>query len=153
MKEKNSTAAHVCSACTSLVCMAQMGAMATAGGAAMGAMSAASTGSIPLLTRVFQIIGLGFLLGLPSLLYQVLLIAGVVVTIFLAGVSYKGHRNPGPLVFTIVSSALLYGSIYMIPSEPIYWIAFGLMLVSAIWTHKLGTKMRNPVKPIVELKR
>jgi len=59
--------AHVCSCCISLVCMAQMGAIAAAGGAVMGTMGAAATsGSVPLITSVFHSIGLGVLLTLAA---------------------------------------------------------------------------------------
>lgn len=149
MNKKNATAAHLCSACTSLVCMAQMGAMAAAGGAAMGAMSGASTGSLPLLTLAFQLGGLGFLLLLPQLFYQVLLIIVLAITLVLSYFSYKGHRNMGPFLLTVFGSLLLYSSIYSLASELLYWLAFVLMLFGAVWSYKVGAHRRVArVQPI-----
>lgn len=108
----------------------------------MGAMSAASTGSVPFITGVFQVIGLGFLLVLPNIFYQVLLIIVFAVTVVLSYFSYRGHRNLGPLGLTTLSSFLLYGSIYLFVSEALYWIAFLLMVVSAVWSYRIGAKLR-----------
>jgi len=138
-KNKKTSAVHVGSACTSLVCMAQMGTMTvagTAGAGAMGAMSAASAGSVPFITLAFQAIGLGFLLVFPQIFYQMLLIIILGFTILFSYFSYKFHKNPGIFTLTLISSFLLYSSIYLFISEPLYWIAFLLMLVSAGWSYK-----------------
>lgn len=136
-KKAKSVAPHACSACTSAVCMAQMGTMASTS-AAMGAMSAASAGSVPLLTLAFQAAGLGLLLAFPPVLYQLLLTIILGTTIVASYFSYKFHKNTGPLLLTIVSSLLIYGSIYLFVSEPLYWISFAMLLLSTGWSYRVG---------------
>ena len=132
--------AHACSACTSLVCMAQMGAMAATGGAAMGAMSAATT--VPFITFVFQAIGLGFLLVLPPIFYQILLIIVLGFTVVTSYFSYHFHKNISPFILTMMSSLLLYSSIYLFISETLYWVAFLLMVISAAWSYRIGKSIK-----------
>ncbi len=149
---RGKTTAHVCSACTSLVCMAQMGAMTAASGAAMGAMSAASTGSVPFITLIFQAVGLGFLLLLPSTFYQIVLVTVLVVTIAISYFSYGGHKSPGPLGLTVTSSLLLYGSIYFFISEPLYWVSFALLLASGIWSYRISIRRGRLRHKILKVK-
>lgn len=131
-------APHVCSACTSTVCMAQMGTMA-ATGTTMGAMGAAgAASSVPLLTLAFQAAGLGFLLAFPPAWYQIALIIILGVTIAASYLSYKFHKSVGPLGLTILSSFLIYGSIYVFVSELFYWISFVLLLLSTAWSYKVS---------------
>ncbi len=137
---KQTTAAHVCSCGTSIVCMAQMGAMSTAGAAAgsMGAMGAAGTAtalSTPFVTLAFQSVGLGFLFALPALFYQALLIAILALTTLSSYFSYRFHRRSGPFGLAIVSSLLVYGSIYLLVYEPLYWAGFALMFISGAWNY------------------
>jgi len=132
--------AHACSACTSLVCMAQMGAMVATGGAAMGAMSAATT--VPFITFVFQAIGLGFLLVLPPIFYQILLIIVLGFTVVTSYFSYHFHKNISPFILTMMSSLLLYSSIYLFISETLYWVAFLLMVISAAWSYRIGKSIK-----------
>jgi len=120
--------------------MAQMGAMSAAGGAAMGTMAAATTGSLPLITIAFQAVGLGFLLVLPFVFYQILLIVVLGLTIFSSYYSYRFHKKPGPFSVTIVGSLLLYSSIYFLAYEPLYWIAFIIMLLSTGWSYVVTRK-------------
>ena len=135
-----SSIAQACSAGTSLVCMAQMGAAAAAGGAAMGAMSAAATGSVPFITLVFQALGLSFLLTIPAVVFQGLLVVVLVFTTVSSFISYRLHRRLALLGLTVVGTALLYGSIYILVSEPLYWVAFALMLASAVWSAVIERK-------------
>lgn len=140
MKNKKTGVTQAASACTSLVCMAQMGTMTAAGGVAMGAMSVATTSSVPFITFVFQTIGLGFLLVFPAILYQILLIVVLGFTVIVSYFSYKFHKNIGLFALVLISSFLLYTSIYLFISEPLYWIAFVLMLVSVVWSYKIKRK-------------
>lgn len=139
-ENKKRSAAHLCSACTSLVCMAQMGAMAAAGGATMATMSAATTSSVPFLTLAFQTVGLGFLLLFPPFYYQLALIVVLSFTILSSYLSFRYHKNFGPVGLTTISSFLLYSSIYLLISELLYWLAFVLMIISAFWSYKIGAK-------------
>ncbi len=136
--EKEATVAHACSCGTSIVCMAQMGAISTTGvaaGGTMGAMGTATAVSIPFITLGFRAAGLGFLLTLPALIYQVLLFAILAFTVFSSYLSYKSHTRLGPLALGVISSLLIYGSVYLIVSELFYWIGFVLMFFSGIWNY------------------
>jgi len=135
--------AHVCSCCTSLACMAQMGATAAAGGTVMGTMGVATSGSVPLITFMFQSIGLGVLLTIPASFYQILLIVVLGFTIITSYISYKFHQKLGPFSLVIISSLLIYGSIYVFMSEPLYWIAFVLMLLSMVWNYNIRKGKSN----------
>lgn len=143
MKIEKSTTAQACSCCTSVVCMAQMGTVAAAGGASMGAMGAAASASVPLLTRIFQTIGLGFLLSLPAILYQGLLLAVLAFTGLASYLFFRVHRKPWVFGLAVVSSVLLYSSIYVFVSEPVYWLSFGLMVVSAVASFRVGARERK----------
>ncbi len=149
--EKQVTAAHVCSCGTSIVCMAQMGTASVAAGtmAGMSAVSTSTAVSTPFITVAFQAIGLGFLLALPQIFYQVLLILILAVTAGSSYFSYRFHRRVGPLGLALASSLLMYSSIYLLVSEPLYWAGFALMMISAIWNY-LVTK-RSP-RRIVQIK-
>jgi len=142
-KRRAVSVAHVCSSGTSLVCMAQMGATAAAGGAVMGTMGAATSGSVPLITSVFQSIGLGVLLTLPANFYQILLVILLGLTIITSYLSYKSHQKLGIFSLVIISSLLIYSSIYILMSEPLYWIAFVLMLLSMVWNYNIGKVKSN----------
>ncbi len=141
--EKEATAAHACSCGTSIICMAQMGTVgATAGSmGTMGAVSAATAGSIPFVTVAFQAVGLGFLFALPALFYQTLLVVILAFTQFSSYFSYRFHRKLGPFVLTAISSLLVYGSIYLLGSEYLYWIGFLFMFCSGAWNYVV-TKRR-----------
>lgn len=141
-KNKNAVVAQVSSACTSLVCMAQMGTMTVVGATSMGAMSVATTGSVPFITLVFQSIGLGFLLVFPAIYYQILMIIILGLTIFVSYLSYKFHKNTGLFGLIVISSILLYTSIYLFISEILYWIAFILMVISVVWSYGSRKKMK-----------
>lgn len=159
--EKEATAAHACSCGTSIVCMAQMGAMSTAGAAAgtmgtMGAVGAATAGSIPFITLAFQAVGLGFLLTLSALFYQALLIAILAFTIVSSYFSYRLHKRIGPFTLAAISSLVIYGSIYLLVSEYLYWIGFALMFFSGVWNYVVTKKRmsrpnstsRTPTQPL-----
>ena len=143
MKSKKAGIAQACSCCTSVVCMAQMGTTIVAGGASMGAMGAAASSSVPLLTVAFQAAGLGFLLALPASFYQILLVVVLGFTVISSYFSYTFHKNPGPFGLVVFSSILLYISIYLLMSEPLYWTAFVLMLLSAAWSYKTVKRKSN----------
>lgn len=141
--EKEATAAHACSCGTSIICMAQMGAMSTVGGATagtMGTMGIAAAGSIPLITVAFQAVGLGFLLALPALFYQTLLVIILAFTIVSSYFSFRFHRRLGPFVLAAISSLLIYSSIYLLVSEYLYWVGFVLMFVSGAWNYLVTKK-------------
>lgn len=148
--EKEATAAHVCSCGTSIVCMAQMGAMGANGAATgtmgtMGAVGAVTTGSIPLITVAFQAVGLGFLLALPALLYQALLVVVLSFTIVSSYLSFRSHRRLGPFALAAISSLLIYTSIYLLASEYLYWTGFLSMFFSGGWNY-LATKRKLQVQ-------
>ena len=146
MKSKKAGIAQACSCCTSVVCMAQMGTTAVAGGASMGVMGAATSSSVPLLTVAFQAAGLGFLLALPASFYQILLVVVLGFTMISSYFSYTFHKNPGPFGLVVFSSILLYSSIYLLMSESLYWTAFVLMLLSAAWSYKT-VKRKSDIAP------
>lgn len=129
--------------------MAQMGTVGTiaVSGATMGAMSAATAGSIPFLTLAFQAVGLGFLLVLPAIFYQILFIIVLGFTMFSSYYSYRFHKNWGPLGLALIGSLLLYASIYYLVSEFTYWIAFSLMSTSAGWSYMITKKQVKRPQP------
>lgn len=125
--------------------MAQMGVMGTASivAATMAGISAvgtATTVSTPFITLAFQAVGLGILLALPALLYETLLIIILAVTALSSYLSYRFHRRVGPFGLALVSSLVIYSSIYLLVSEPLYWSGFALMIISAIW-NQLATRL------------
>ncbi len=118
--------------------MAQMGAMTTTGvaaGGTMGVMGTTTALSIPFITLAFRAVGVGFLLTLPALFYQALLFTILAITVFSSYLSYKSHTRLGPLALAVMSSLLIYGSVYLIVSELFYWIGFGLMFFSGTWNY------------------
>ncbi len=141
--EKEASVAHACSCGASVICMAQMGTMGTVGATAgtMGTMGAVATGSIPFITIAFQAVGLGFLLALPAFFYQILLIVILAFTIVSTYFSYRFHRRPGPLVLAAMSSIFVYGSIYLLASEYLYWIGFVLMFSSGAWNYAMTKRI------------
>jgi len=142
--DKKTAASHVCSCGTSVVCMAQMGATGAAAGTmgAMGAVGTATAVSTPFITLTFQAIGLGFLLALPALFYQALLVAILAFTAFSSYLSRRRHKRQGPFVLTLISSLLVYGSIYLLASEVLYWASFVLMFISGTWNY-VATRQRT----------
>jgi hypothetical protein len=138
--------------------MAQMGAIsaatATSTMGAMGAVGTTASLSAPIMTLAFQVIGLGFLLTLPNLLYQLLLIVILAFTLLSSYLSYKSHKVAGPFLLTFISSLLVYGSVYLIVYEPLYWLGFALMLASGVWNfvstrsiRQSRIELRTPVNP------
>ncbi len=146
MKVNEASAAHACSCGTSILCMAQMGAISATGGAtvgAMGAMGAVGTAaavSTPFITLAFQTVGLGFLLALPALFYQALLIVILAFTVSSSYFSYRFHRHIGPFALAAVSSLFVYLSIYFLVSEPLYWSGFLLMSISGAWNYVVAKR-------------
>lgn len=135
--DKQVTVAHASACGTSIVCMAQMGTASAAAGtmAGMSAVSTSTAVSAPFITVAFQAIGLGFLFAVPQIFYQVLLILILAVTAVSSYFSYRLHRRVGPFVLAVASSLVIYSSIYLLASEPLYWTGFALMTTSAIWSY------------------
>jgi hypothetical protein len=117
--------------------MAQMGATGVAAGTmgAMGGVGTATAVSTPFMTLAFRAIGLEFLLAFPALLYQALLVAVLAFTVLSSYFSHRAHKRQGPFILALVSSLLIYGSIYLLASEVLYWAGFALMLFSGMWSY------------------
>jgi len=137
--------------------MAQMGATGAVVGTmgAMGTVGTATAVSTPFITLAFRAIGLGFLLALPGLFYQALLVAILAFTVFSSYLSYRSHKRQGPFVLALISSLLVYDSIYLLGSEIVYWTGFALMLFSGAWNSavmrqqipKSHNSLRRPTQP------
>lgn len=139
--------AAVCSCCTSgvsVVCMTSMvaavagaGASAGAGAASFMASSAhaahAAGGSsvFAALASSFDRIGLGVLNRIPNEIAQPGLAALLTLNLVAGFLAFRGHRSPFPLIATLGSSVVLYGGIYVWPSDVLYFIGVGGLLLAA----------------------
>lgn len=135
----------VCSVCTSgvsVVCMSSMGAalaaVGTAGGAGaagMAGMGTSSSGASAffLIPRFFDRVGLDFLNQVPNAVAQPLLVALLAISLVASYLAYRGHRRPYSLVLTLVSSAVMYISIYVWMSEPLYFVSLAGLLTAGVW--------------------
>ncbi len=140
------TLGGIASAGTSVVCMASMGAMAAASTvgamAGMGA-AAASTSHVSTLTHVLQSLGLGGLTHVSNAIVQPLFIALLLTTI--AAAIYKAFivrsRQAISLALLISVAAVgLYGSIYIVVSEMVYWTALFVLILTSLLTAWSGRR-------------
>lgn len=117
---------------TSLGCMAIMTATIAATGAvtisSMGAMGTTSPESFSL--KLLDFIGLEFLTKINLKTLEFILITLLLIGIISACISYKYHKNIFTLVLTIVSSILIYMSIFVVMSNPVYYISLVGLIVS-----------------------
>ncbi len=123
----------VCACCStgstiaSLGCMAIMTTtIAATGAVAMGVMSA---NSVNFSLKLLNFIGLGFLTRIDLKILESILIVLLLAGIISAYFSYRFHQKNFPLILTIVSSILIYISIFVVMSNSIYYISLiGLIL-------------------------
>jgi len=128
----------IVSSVASVVCMASMGAMAAASTAgAMAGMAAAVTPTSHVfpLTHVLQSVGLGGLTHVSNAIVQPLFIALLLTTI--AAAIYKAFmvrsRQAISLALLISVAAVgLYGSIYIVVSEMVYWTALFVLILTSL---------------------
>ncbi len=146
----------VCAASVSVICMTSMTAAAVATGAAaaagatgmagMGGMNGAESPQanpsvLSALANGLERLGLGFLNRIPNGILQPLLILLLSVSMGAAWVAYRGHRRPQALILTLMSTVLMYLSIYLWMSEVVYFLS----LVGLIGAGLLGMYLaRHP---------
>lgn len=124
---------------TSLGCMAIMSSTIAASGAvalgSMGAMGsmAASNSFSRFATIILNSIGLGFLTKVNLRTLEIILIFLLLIGIVSMYLSYRFHKNPYPLILSVISSILIYVSIFVIISTPIYYISLIGLIVTPIW--------------------
>lgn len=141
---------NLCTAGTSVVCMGAMGAAAGAAGAVaatgvagmagMGGMgemadteAAQAAVAMPFPTLLLEHVGLGFLNQVPDPVLRPIFVTLLLVSIGTAYLSFRTHKSPQALLLTALSGGLLYGSIYIWMSEPLYYASFTGMLGAALW--------------------
>ena len=136
----------IVSGVASVVCMASMGAMAAASTAgAMAGMAAAVTPTSHVfpLTHVLQSVWLGGLTHVSNAIVQPLFIALLLTTI--AAAIYKAFivrsRQAISLALLISVAAVgLYGSIYIVVSEMVYWTALFVLILTSLLTAWSGRR-------------
>lgn len=159
------TACSVCTAGASVVCMSSMAAALAAAGTAAGAVAAgmagmstmSSTGGIasptveaqalPLLPGVLERLGLGFLNGIPNEILQPLLIVLLTVSVATAYLGYRGHGRPYALALTLGSAVVMYVSIYVWMSDPLYLFSLIGLIGAGLWGMYLA---RHPALTSIE---
>ena len=126
----------------SVVCMSSMGAALTAASAAAGATGMAGMVSVSaqsgpgtsiFFARFFESIGLGVLNQIPNNVAQPLLAVVLAVSIGAAYLAFRGHKNPGSLVLTLISAFTMYVSIYVRMSELLYLASLIGLIAASIW--------------------
>ncbi len=135
-------------AATSVVCMGSMGAMGAAAGAAgvsgaaagaggmagMAGAVATTPGHMPFVTQLLQSVGLSALTQIPDAVLRPIFILLLILGVVGAYLAYRAHRQPGPLLLTAVASVLLYVSIYVRATDPLYYLSLMLLLVGSVWS-------------------
>ncbi|MHB8629727.1 MAG: MerC family mercury resistance protein [Aggregatilineales bacterium] len=130
-------------AVTSVVCMGSMGAMgiaASVGAAATSSMAGMEgIGTTPppthaaFTTQLLQSIGLGALTQIPDSVLRPIFVALLVVGIVGSYLTYHVHKHIGPLLLTMLASALLYIGIYVSASDLLYYVSLVLLLIGSGW--------------------
>lgn len=148
----------VLSALTSLVCMGSMGAMgaaASVGAAATSSMAGMSTMATPapshiaLTTQLFQSIGLGGLTQIPDDMLRPLFIILLIVGIIGSYLSYRVHGRKLPFLLTLLASVSLYLSIYLNPSDLLYYLSLIILILAAFWNARVHPQ-RSSEQPMAE---
>ncbi len=137
------TACTVCTAGVSVVCMSSMAAALAAVGAAAGAGAASMAGmastagetkALPLLPRLFERLGLGLLNSLPNQILQPLLIVLLALSVGTAYLAYRGHHRPQALILSGASAVVMYLSIYVWMSDPLYLLSLSGLIGASLWS-------------------
>jgi len=116
--------------------LAAAGAAAGAGAASMAGMASAAgeTNALSLLPRVFERLGLGLLNRLPNQILQPLLIVLLALSVGTAYLAYRGHHRPQALILAAASAVVMYLSIYVWMSDPLYLLSLGGLIGAALWS-------------------
>ncbi len=61
--------------------------------------------------------------------FVILLAVGIVGSYL----TYRVHRRIWPLLLLVLASVLLYISIYVVPSDPLYYASLVLLVIGTIW--------------------
>ncbi len=137
------TACTVCTAGVSVVCMSSMAAALAAAGAAAGAgaasmagmaSAAGETNALSLLPRLFERLGLGLLNRLPNQILQPLLIVLLALSVGTAYLAYRGHHRPQALTLAGASAVVMYVSIYVWMSDPLYLLSLSGLIGAGLWS-------------------
>ena len=124
MKENRSLLTKIGCACcsagstlTSLGCMAIMSTTIAASGAvALGSMAASNSFSrFP--STLLNSIGLGFLTKINLRTLESILVILLSIGIISMYLSYRYHKKPFPIILSVISSILIYVSIFVIMSN------------------------------------
>lgn len=134
-KTKVLSSGTLLSALTSVVCMGSMGAMglaatatATAGMAGMG-----GAAHVAFVTQLLRNAGLGALTQIPDAVLRPLFIALLILGIAGAYLAYRAHRQIGPLILILLASLILYAGIYIVLSDPLYYLGLAMLLIGTVW--------------------
>jgi hypothetical protein len=116
--------------------LAAAGAAAGAGAASMAGMASAAgeTNALPLLPRLFERLGLGVLNKLPNQILQPLLIFLLALSVGTAYLAHRGHRRPQALILSTASAVVMYLSIYVWMSDPLYWLSLSGLIGAGLWS-------------------
>lgn len=120
----------------SLGCMAIMGtSIATAGGVALSSMGAMSmnNNTTNFASLFLNSVGLGLLTKVNLRTLEIILIILLLISIFSMYLSFRYHKNYYPLVLLILSSILIYISIFVTMSNILYHISVIGIIVAPIW--------------------
>ncbi len=143
-KTKVLSSGTLLSALTSVVCMGSMGAMglaatatatatATAGMAGMGGAAAGGATHVAFVTQLLRSAGLEALTQIPDAVLRPLFIALLILGIAGAYLAYRAHRQIGPLILILLASLILYAGIYIVLSDPLYYLGLAMLLIGTVW--------------------
>ncbi len=76
---------------------------------------------------------LGALTQVPDMVLRPIFILLLIAGIAGSYLAYRVHRKVGPLLVTVLASILLYVSIYVTASDPLYYLSLALLFAGAIW--------------------
>ncbi len=99
----------------------------------MGGAAAGGAIHVAFITQLLQNVGLGVLTQIPDTVLRPLFIALLVLGIIGAYLAYRTHRQIGPLILTVLASVMLYVGIYIVISDPLYYLGLAMLLVGTVW--------------------
>jgi hypothetical protein len=132
--------------------MSSMAAALTAAGAAAGAGAASMTGmasvagetnALPLLPRLFEHLGLGLLNRLPNQILEPLLIVLLALSVGTAYLAYRGHHRTQALILTGASAVVMYISVYVWMSDPVYLLSLSGLIGAGLWSLYLARHLQR----------
>jgi hypothetical protein len=125
--------------------LAAAGAAAGAGAASMAGMASAAgeTNALPLLPRLFERLGLGLLNRLPNQVLQPLLIVLLALSVGTAYLACRGHQRPQAVILTAASAVVMYLSIYVWMSDPLYLLGLSGLIGAGLWSIFLARRPRR----------